>query len=87
MRAGRLVRLYPRAWRERYGEEFLAIAGPGHLSAQQVVDIISGAIDAWLSAEVRNAIRVAGPGRTPGGTMTLRSIICSGNGARYTTRD
>ena len=53
----RLLRLYPRAWRERYGEEFLATVGHGALHVQQVIDIVAGAIDAWLSADVRRATR------------------------------
>ncbi len=53
MTARRLLRLYPRAWRDRYGEEFLALVGPGRLGFAQVVNIVSGAIDARVSAEVR----------------------------------
>ena len=30
MVAARLLRLYPRAWRDRYAEEFLAMIGPEH---------------------------------------------------------
>lgn len=67
MTSDRLLRLYPRAWRERYGEEFVATVGKGRLHVQQVIDIVSGAIDAWLSAEVRNATRVAGAAATGGG--------------------
>lgn len=44
-----LLRLYPRAWRERYGDELLALVGRGALRPQEVIDIVSGAIDAWLS--------------------------------------
>jgi hypothetical protein len=46
MRVENLLRLYPRAWRERYGEEFLATVGDGALGVQQTVDIVSAAIDA-----------------------------------------
>ena len=52
-----MVRLYPPAWRARYGEEFVATLGPGRLRAQHVMDIVMAAIDAWLSAEVRDATR------------------------------
>ncbi len=87
MKAGTLLRLYPRAWRERYGEEFLAALDEGPLHWQQVVDIVSGAIDARLSADVRAATgsrsRVDG-----GGTMTLKSLMaCDRRQARFTTRD
>ena len=87
MTPDRLLRLYPRAWRERYGEEFLATTGPGTLSVQQVVDIVSGAIDAWLSADVRSASRAATVVAAGGSTMTVRAMICRTSNARYTTRD
>ena len=87
MTAGRLLRLYPRAWRERYGDEFLAVVGDGALGLQQTIDIVSGAIDAWLSAEVRNATRAASAAPS-GGTMTMKTLtICDRPSLRYTTRD
>ena len=86
MTAERLLRLYPRAWRERYGDEFLAIAGDRGLGLQQTIDIVSGAIDAWLSSDVRNATSAAGAAPS-GGTMTLKSIPFCDSNPRYTTRD
>ena len=38
-----LLRLYPRAWRERYGDEFLALIADGGLSWRVVVDVIGAA--------------------------------------------
>jgi hypothetical protein len=86
--ARRLLRLYPRAWRDRYGEEFLATVGEESLRLQQVIDIVSGAIDAWLSADVRNAVRLTStaPNRG-GGTMSIKTMICGQAYTRYTTRD
>lgn len=83
----RLLRLYPRAWRERYGEEFLATVGPGSLHMQQVIDILSGAIDAWLSADVRR-VTMASHVAPGGGPMMLKSLmVCERKQVRYTTRD
>ena len=82
MKANHLLRLYPPAWRERYGEEFLDMAGGADLSRQQIIDITAGAIDAWLSYDVRMATRPAG-----GGRMTLRAMACRGPVPLYTTRD
>ena len=87
MTAERLLRLYPRPWRGRYGEEFLVVAGRGWLSLQQVIDITSGAIDAWLSSDVRNATRAISTATSGGSTMTVRTMICRKSAARYTTRD
>ena len=53
MTADRLLRLYPRAWRERYGDEFLALVGDRPIAFPQLIDIVSGAIDAHLSSDVR----------------------------------
>ena len=87
MRPETLLRLYPRAWRERYGEEFLATVGPEALGPQQVIDMVSGAIDAWLSADVRRATAPASVARTGGGPMNVKALIACSKQARYTKRD
>jgi hypothetical protein len=45
-----LVRLYPRSWRERYGEEYAALLAEHGLGPRTVVDVLSGALDARLGA-------------------------------------
>jgi len=84
MTADRLLRLYPRAWRERYGEEFLEFVGPGRLRLQQVIDIVSGAVDAHLSREVRRSTAPDG-----GGAIMLTSLkaVCARTGPPITRRD
>ena len=83
MVAARLLRLYPRAWRDRYAEEFLAMIGPAPIRAQQAIDIVSGAIDAWLSPDVRRASAAA----SGGGSMTKMWTVCERTPVRYTVRD
>ena len=84
----RLLLLYPRAWRERYGEEFLATIGTGPLRLTGWIDIASGAIDAWLSADVRRATMASRLAPSGGGPMLLRSLIgCQRQPVRVTTRD
>jgi hypothetical protein len=46
-----LVRLYPRAWRERYETEFLGILEARPPSRRDRVDIVRGALDARLHPE------------------------------------
>lgn len=90
MTADRLVRLYPRAWRERYGAEFVETVGPEALSSQQVLNIAMGAIDAWLSADVRHSATGMAAGATPGGgrtMMTMPKALCTTSKAPMTTRD
>ena len=48
MTPGPLVRLYPRSWRRRYGVEMLAVLDAGPLRAQDWLDLLRGALDAWL---------------------------------------
>jgi hypothetical protein len=84
----RLLRLYPPAWRERYGEEFLSTVGHGSLHLQQVIDIVSGAIDAWLSADVRRVTMASHAAPSGGGAMMLKSLmVCERRQVRFTTRD
>ena len=87
MTARQLLRFYPRAWRERYGDEFLEIAGPAPITLQQTIDIVSGAIDAWLSADVRTATRAASTAGPGGSTMTVKTMLCRTDDVRYTSRD
>ena len=44
-----LVRLYPRAWRQRYGEEFEALLEECLHSPVDILDILLGALDAHLN--------------------------------------
>jgi hypothetical protein len=44
----RLVRLYPRAWRDRYENEFLDLLAERRLSPGDLVDTLRGAVDAHL---------------------------------------
>ncbi len=55
----RLLLLYPRAWRDRYGEEFLATLGTDPLRPSQVLDIVRGAIDARVSGDVRQTMQTS----------------------------
>jgi len=89
MRAEPLLRLFPRAWRVRYGEEFLATAGNQSLGTQQVVDIVACAIDAWTSSEVRRAAREVRADLVPEGEpMTKRCMtVCGNAGVEWNRRD
>ena len=56
-----LVRLYPRAWRDRYGEEVEALIAAERPSVRLALDLIAGAIDARVNPQWP-------PGQPPGGT-------------------
>ena len=44
----RMLRLYPGAWRARYGEEMLALLEQHHLSVRTRINLLRGALDAQL---------------------------------------
>lgn len=54
-----LLRMYPRAWRERYGDEFLELLSSERHTPRLVLDVLAGALDARLNA--RLGIRAAKP--------------------------
>jgi hypothetical protein len=71
----RLLALYPRSWRDRYGEEFLALLSEAPLSVTEWLDVIRGAVDAWLSAEVRAAAPAERVATNGGRTMRWKSLL------------
>jgi hypothetical protein len=48
-----MLRLYPRAWRERYGSEMIALLELHSITFWTVVDLLSGALDARLDPYYR----------------------------------
>lgn len=57
-RFGWLVRLYPRAWRERYEDEFVALLDArGDLTWSNTVDILAAAGREWGRAIARRPTR------------------------------
>ncbi len=44
----RLVRFYPRAWRDRYEDEFLALLEARPPTSRDMLDVVRGALDAHL---------------------------------------
>jgi hypothetical protein len=85
MHAKELLRWYPPAWRDRYGDEFEALLGDRSLSATEMFDVFCGAIDAWLSADVRR--HTIGPAAPAGGPMLLRALACDRHKSGVTPRD
>jgi hypothetical protein len=63
-----LIRCYPAAWRERYGDEFASILDERPLGPFDVADIFLGALDARLRLRDRRAVVT----QRKGFTMSLR---------------
>lgn len=69
-----LLRLYPRSWRARYGEEFLHLLASQAMSIGVIVDVLAGAIDAWLSPQPQ--IAPGGARREGANVMKLLILRC-----------
>jgi hypothetical protein len=73
MRVSALLRLYPRAWRARYGEEMLALLDDRPHGARDRVDLVRGALDAWLHPWTPSAVPIVAA-FAGGGLWTLVAI-------------
>lgn len=81
MRATSLLRLYPATWRHRYGAEFLEMVGDSPLAPGQLIDIVRGALDAWLSADMRRGLATPAAAPASGGSSVKDAISeCAGRG-------
>lgn len=61
MRPETLLRLYPRAWRARYGDEFVALLEKEGTGPRVVMNVLAGAFDARVSPRSRGGMAVDGP--------------------------
>ena len=57
-----LLRLYPRAWRRRYGSEMEELVGAQPRSLQLFIDLLAGAVDAHFKPQAHVQPGTAGPG-------------------------
>jgi hypothetical protein len=55
----RLLLLYPKSWRERYGDEFLEVLEARPPGIAGVIDVVRGALDARLRAHGAAGLKVA----------------------------
>ena len=83
-----LLKLYPRAWRRRYGDELTDLVARQPFSVGAAVDIIAGAIDAWIHPQVSVAPFLAS---APKGEATMLTkmirLKCAGYGPNVTAAD
>ena len=75
-----LLNLYPPQWRRRYGEELRSLVSAQPFSIVTTIDLIAGAIDAWINPQMI----AAGEETMHARTMKLR---CAGYGADITKPD
>jgi hypothetical protein len=72
-----LLRLYPRAWRERYGAEMADLVASQPRTLQLAIDLVGGAIDAhWNHHAFARRMEGAAEATTRGGDMVTRLMHC-----------
>lgn len=83
-----LIRLYPRRFRLRYGAELADLIAARPFSVRTTVDLIAGAIDAWIHPQLLAAVQ-AKPDAEGEKTMMARLMRfeCAGYGEEITAAD
>lgn len=54
-----LIRLYPPAWRRRYGRELADLLATQPASFRTAIDLVAGAVDAWFNPQSSTAATTA----------------------------
>lgn len=76
-----LLRLYPRAWRERYGEEVEDLVRSQPRSFRLFVDLVAGAVDARMNTHLLSAATA------PGGNPDMSTILRLCSSPRFTSEE
>jgi hypothetical protein len=69
-----LIRLYPRAWRQRYGAEMRELLASQKPSFRTFTDLVAGALDARLNPQ---HVPVVVAGRDEGARIMIRALRCA----------
>jgi hypothetical protein len=77
-----LVRLYPKAWQERYGEEFSEVLAGQRASVGLIVDVLGGALDARLHPQVHVQQTSMAKGDTMTADMMKRCALGGPKGSK-----
>lgn len=82
-----LLKLYPPAWRRRYGRELSDLIATQPASFGTAIDLVAGAIDAWLNPQSSTAAMAADP--TGEGAMVpkMLKLRFAGYGSNVATAD
>ena len=77
----RLIRLYPRAWRDRYEDEFVALVEAHRPGVRDRVDIVRSAVDARIHPQVQARPEPRGEGELHMSTRVGAAIAAVAGGA------
>ena len=82
-----LIRLYPPAWRRRYGRELAELVAAQPASFGTAVDLVAGAVDAWFNPQSSTAAVAADAKGTGAMVSKMLNLRCAGYGSNVTTAD
>jgi hypothetical protein len=78
-----LIRLYPPAWRRRYGHELADLIATQPASFGMAIDLVAAAVDAWLNPQLATAATAA----DAKGVSKMLQLKCAGYGPNVTKAD
>lgn len=73
-----LIKLYPPAWRRRYGRELAELILTQPTSFATAIDLIAGAVDAWLNPQSSTASKAADPKGAHSMVFKMLQLRCAG---------
>ena len=82
-----LVKLYPPAWRRRYGRELAELIATEPASFGMAIDLIAAAVDAWLNPQSSTAAAAADAKGAGVMVPKMLQLKCAGYGANVTRAD
>lgn len=85
-----LLKLYPRSWRERYGDELADLVRHQSWTPALVIDLIAGAIDARLHPQLVTAVKTRNGKDTRGEEHMFAKMMkfrCAGYAPNVSPRD
>ena len=82
-----LIRLYPPAWRRRYGRELAELLAAQPMSFRTAVDLVAGAVDAWLNPQSSTAVTATDAKGAGAMVPKMLKLRCAGYGPTVTAAD
>lgn len=82
-----LIKLYPPAWRRRYGRELAELISTQPASFGTAIDLIAGAVDAWLNPQSSTAVTAADAKGADATVAKILKLRFAGYGSAVATTD
>jgi hypothetical protein len=82
-----LIKLYPPAWRRRYGRELAELVSTQPASFGTAIDLIAGAVDAWLTPQSSTAATAAEAKGADAMVPKMLKLRFAGYGSNIATAD